>query len=83
MMFRLIVFGRALRDGLLGKARTLFHGFGPQGEHPSRCLFRHKWRKFNGCLITSGHGNSRHGLIIYDRKCERCGKEEPGCSFTI
>jgi hypothetical protein len=30
------VFGRALRDGLLGKARALFHGLGPKGEYPSR-----------------------------------------------
>jgi hypothetical protein len=29
-------FGRVLRTGLLGKARALFHGLGPKGEHPSR-----------------------------------------------
>jgi hypothetical protein len=31
-----MVFGRALRDGLLGKARAQFHGLGPKGEYPSR-----------------------------------------------
>jgi hypothetical protein len=30
------VLGRVLRTGLLGKARALFHGLGPKGEHPSR-----------------------------------------------
>jgi hypothetical protein len=29
-----------LRTGLVGKARTLLHGFGPQGDHPSRIEFR-------------------------------------------
>jgi hypothetical protein len=28
--------GRVLRTGLLGKARALFHGLSPKGEHPSR-----------------------------------------------
>jgi hypothetical protein len=35
-LFTWIGFGRVLRTGLLGKARTLFHGFGPKGEYPSR-----------------------------------------------
>jgi hypothetical protein len=35
-----VTFGRALRDGLLGKARALFHGLGRSGEYPSRKAFR-------------------------------------------
>jgi hypothetical protein len=41
-----MVFGRALRDGLLGKARALFHGLGPKGEYPSREECDHEaWKR--------------------------------------
>jgi hypothetical protein len=31
-----MIWARRFADGLLGKARALFHGLGPKGEYPSR-----------------------------------------------
>jgi hypothetical protein len=53
------MFGRALRAGLLGKARALFHGLGPKGEHPSRIEFRPDSRgKFDELFVRFANGSA-------------------------
>jgi hypothetical protein len=47
-----------LRTGLVGKARTLLHGFGPQGDHPSRIEFRPDSRgKFDELVARFSDGS--------------------------
>jgi hypothetical protein len=46
-----ISWARRVATGLLGKARALFHGLGPKGEHPSRVMTRAAdWAHFDAAF---------------------------------